>query len=365
MLLRFAVIGGIGFVVDAGILTALVTLQGWHHYPARAISFAAAVTVAWALNRRFTFTKTKDAKREYARYFGVQIVGAVINLSTYVLVIEAWPATAATPVIPLAIGAALALVFNFVAARFFVFANESHRHAGPDDAAMQTSYSGRENLEAMKHAQNYNRYLIDLIKRHAPKGDILDFGAGAGTFARPLADAGFNVVCVEPDEALRCTLADQGLTAVGSLDKVADSTLDYIYTLNVLEHIEDDASAVTALVERLKPAGKLFIYVPAFDCLYSAMDRNVGHFRRYRLGPLRGLVEAAGLRVETARYVDSAGFFAALIYKLFGNDGGEISPRSVALYDRLAFPVSILADNLLARLFGKNLLIVASKAATQ
>ena len=362
MLLRFAFVGGIGFVVDAGILTWLVTVVGWHHYPARAISFSAAVTVAWALNRRFTFAKTNNPKREYARYFSIQIIGAVINLGTYVAVIEAWPRTAATPVIPLALGAALALLFNFVAARFFVFAREAQRTTSPGGTPLASSYSGRENLEAMKYAANYNRYLIDLIKRHAPGGQVLDFGAGAGTFAKPLSDAGFEVVCVEPDAALHATLTDQGLRAIDGLEHVAAATLDYVYTLNVLEHIDDDASAVNALARRLKPRGKLLIYVPAFECLYSSMDRKVGHFRRYRLAQLRALVEAAGLSVVTARYVDSAGFFATLVYKLFGDEDGTIGPRSVALYDRFAFPLSCLADRLLHRLLGKNLLVVASKA---
>jgi len=359
-LLRIAIVGGISFIVDAGILTVLVTGFSWHHYAARAISFTCAVTLAWLLNRRFTFRRTDDARREYSRYFTIQIIGAAINLGTYVIVIEVWPGLAAIPVIPLAIGAGLALGFNFIAARTYVFAADIRPASG--NTTLESSYSGRENLEAMKHAQNYNRYLIGQILQHARDGQVLDFGAGAGTFAKPLTDAGLSVACVEPDAGLRATLAEQGLPAYGDLEQVASGTVDYIYTLNVLEHIDDDAGAVSALAERLKPSGRLFIYVPAFACLYSSMDRNVGHFRRYRLQSLRSLLERAGLTVDTARYVDSAGFFASLIYKAFGDDSGEISPRSVALYDRFAFPLSRLADLVLHRVLGKNLLIVATKA---
>ena len=224
-----------------------------------------------------------------------------------------------------------------------------------------SSYSGRENLEAMKHAGNYNKYLVDLVKRHARRGTVLDFGAGAGTFAAPMTEAGYDIACIEPDVDLQAILREQGLGAHADLQQIGAESIDYIYTLNVLEHIEDDAATLNSLAARLRPAGRIMIYVPAFQCLFSSMDRKVGHFRRYRLGSLKTLVENSGLQVEEARYVDSAGFFASLLFKWIGSDSGEISPRSVALYDRLAFPLSRLADRMFCRLFGKNLLVVASK----
>jgi hypothetical protein len=46
------------------------------------------------------------------------------------------------------------------------------------------SYTGCENLEAMTFAENYNRYLYRLIISHrSGGGQMVDFGAGTGTFA--------------------------------------------------------------------------------------------------------------------------------------------------------------------------------------
>ena len=46
------------------------------------------------------------------------------------------------------------------------------------------TYSGQDNLEAMRAAVRYNAFLADLIARHARPGErLLDFGAGLGTFA--------------------------------------------------------------------------------------------------------------------------------------------------------------------------------------
>lgn len=125
----FAVVGTIGFVVDAGILSALVQSGGWSHYSARAVSFAAAVTVTWYLNRRWVFSPTASRAREYGSYFGVQTVGALINLGTYASVIEIFPSLAGAPVLPLAVGSALALLFNYSAAKRWVFTRGSFRSA--------------------------------------------------------------------------------------------------------------------------------------------------------------------------------------------------------------------------------------------
>jgi putative flippase GtrA len=121
----FATVGLVGFIVDGALLSTLVHVWGWPHYTARALSFATAVTVTWYLNRHWVFSRTSDRTREYGAYFSVQVVGAAINLGTYALVIAVVPPLARLPVLPLAAGAALALLFNYSAASRWVFAPSS------------------------------------------------------------------------------------------------------------------------------------------------------------------------------------------------------------------------------------------------
>jgi putative flippase GtrA len=118
----FTTVGFVGFIVDASILSALVHGWEWPHYAARVLSFAAAVSVTWYLNRRWVFSRTNHATREYGAYFGVQAAGAAINLGTYAVAILVYPSLARVPVVPLAAGAALALVFNYRAAARWAFA---------------------------------------------------------------------------------------------------------------------------------------------------------------------------------------------------------------------------------------------------
>lgn len=224
-----------------------------------------------------------------------------------------------------------------------------------------TSYGGRDNLEAMKKATRYNDFLIGLIRRYSVGSRALDHGAGAGTFAIPIADGDMRVICMEPDDDLRSDLAAAGLDVASSLDEIADGSVDYAYTLNVLEHIKDDQDAIDSLYRCLKPGGRLLVYVPAFQALYSQMDAHVGHFRRYRRKPLKELLQAAGFEVASAYYVDSLGFLATLIYKLLGNRSGSVSAGSVTLYDTFVFPLSRVIDFLTVGSFGKNLAVIATK----
>ncbi len=119
----FVAIGALGFLVDAGILTAVMNGFDANHYAARAISFTVAVTATWYMNRRWVFKRiaAQKSSREYTAYLVVQTVGAMINLSVFVAAIELAPALSVTPLVPLALGAAVALLFNFSASSRFVF----------------------------------------------------------------------------------------------------------------------------------------------------------------------------------------------------------------------------------------------------
>ncbi len=111
----------VGFATDAAILTILVNALGWSTYAGRAVSFGAAITVTWLCNRTFVFERTKNARREYGTYLLTQTVGTTINLGGFALLIELVPSLARIPVIPLAGGGILAMVFNYFAARRWVF----------------------------------------------------------------------------------------------------------------------------------------------------------------------------------------------------------------------------------------------------
>jgi SAM-dependent methyltransferase len=221
------------------------------------------------------------------------------------------------------------------------------------------AYTGCDNLEVMQEAVNYNRFLLDCVMAEvdSPTATVLDFGAGRGTYADLLTERGLRPDCLEPDPTLQERLARNGYHVVD--DSSATPSYDVIYSLNVLEHIKNDQEALEQLAGWLRPGGRLVLYVPALELLYTSMDKKVGHFRRYRRAQLCRLVGNAGLRVESATYCDPVGVLATLAYKYLGRSDGTISSVGLKIYDRLVFPLSRSLQVVTGRLFGKNLLLVA------
>jgi SAM-dependent methyltransferase len=213
----------------------------------------------------------------------------------------------------------------------------------------------------LKGARNYNRWLTDQVSAAKPPKatKIVDLGAGRGTFSEMLRARGLAVECVEPDPENQAVLRELGFEVQSTIDGQQTESIDYVYTLNVLEHVPEDEGLVRAVFSRLRPGGRLFIFVPAFPLLWTNLDDHVEHLRRYRRAPLVAMLRRAGFVVVRSRYADCLGFFAALLFRRGGIP--EISPRRLWIYDRLLFPVSRFLDPILGHLFGKNVLAVCRK----
>ena len=225
------------------------------------------------------------------------------------------------------------------------------------------AYTGVDNLEVLTEAVNYNAYLFSLITKNVPSyAKVLDFGAGRGDFAFKVQGGSRPVLCVEPDPFLSTQLQARGLNTIDSLAHVEDNSIDFIYSFNVLEHIKDHQATLAEMYRVLKPGGQLLLYVPAFQCLYSAMDAKVGHHRRYTQVTLRPLLLEQGFTITQSRYADAGGFFASLVYKWIGNKSGDINTSSVRFYDRYLFGLSRKMDKLgCQHCFGKNLMMLSQK----
>lgn len=226
-----------------------------------------------------------------------------------------------------------------------------------------TDYSGIDNLEVMRLARNYNRHLCETVKRHDPgTGLAIDYGAGLGTFSGCVRGDRARVLCVEPDENLRARLHAEGYRVAEAVAGIATASIQYAFSLNVLEHVPDDTAAIRDLARILEPGGRLMLFLPAFPLLFSSMDRKVGHYRRYTRADLVRLLASAGLRGSTVRYEDFLGFFATLMFKALDRErSGDLNPRALVFYDRWIFPASRLLSRAFFHGVGKNLLVVAEK----
>ena len=142
-------------------------------------------------------------------------------------------------------------------------------------------YIGVDNLKIMKKAHHYNLSLVNLICRFiqvydttCPQTTIIDFGSGDSFFTRTIQrKINCKIKCVEPAENLHHHY--KGLTLYTRLDTLPKNSVDIIYSLNVLEHIENDTAIVQDFARVLKQGGSILLYLPACPSLYSCMDKSV------------------------------------------------------------------------------------------
>jgi SAM-dependent methyltransferase len=229
------------------------------------------------------------------------------------------------------------------------------------------SYSGTELLAVGEHAlANYNAWIVKQFVRYFRRSDttgkaVLDFGAGIGTlgviFER---DCGVRPLAVEVDVNQQVALRNRNFETYASLADLP-RPMDFIYSSNVLEHIADDVAALAALWDTLVVGGKIAIFVPAFESIWTTNDDHVGHHRRYTIASLKEKLATAGFEVESIKYCDSLGFLLAFLYKFIGDASGEPSGTSLKIFDRVVFPASLVVDRITNRLFGKNVLALARR----
>jgi putative flippase GtrA len=125
--LRFALIGTLGFVVDASCLLVFVGV-GATPLGGRIASFLIAATVTFVLNHRFTFRMTQGPTVQgWTYYVALTAVGALLNLAIYQL----WIGRAGTSAVQLVVGAALgsvtAMCLNFAVSRALIFSRNSRK----------------------------------------------------------------------------------------------------------------------------------------------------------------------------------------------------------------------------------------------
>lgn len=222
--------------------------------------------------------------------------------------------------------------------------------------------SGSENLEVMREAKKYMTYVGKLVAASIPKsGEIIEFGAGNGTQTIFVGIDRDRLVCVESDQRMQEVLTGLDFTVVGDLSELQEHKFAGAYSINCLEHIDDDCSMLQELHAKLKLDSKLVVYVPALPMLFSSMDRRVGHVRRYTKKSLRSVLEESGYSISEIRYVDSLGALVTLVFKMLRNKTGQPSRNSVIIYDKFIFPISKIIDRATGQLVGKNLFAVARR----
>lgn len=154
-----------------------------------------------------------------------------------------------------------------------------------------------------------NRCILACVQKYSPGGFILDVGGGNGVVTSMLQSSGIECALLEPSHVAVQHARERGVRhrILSSLEdaRIVDGSVPAVGMFDVLEHIEDDAAALHQVRSILRPDGTLYLTVPAHQALWSKVDDNAGHFRRYSRRSLVHVLSRHGFAPVYAGYIFS------------------------------------------------------------
>jgi putative flippase GtrA len=124
--IRFALVGGAGYLVNAAALTILTRTLYLDAAPALAGAIFVAMCFTWAGNRYLTFGARRarglrGMTEEWLRFVGANLLGAVVNYAVALSLLRYGPGWLHNLYVAQACGVLAGLVFNFTLSSLVVF----------------------------------------------------------------------------------------------------------------------------------------------------------------------------------------------------------------------------------------------------
>jgi 2-polyprenyl-3-methyl-5-hydroxy-6-metoxy-1,4-benzoquinol methylase len=195
--------------------------------------------------------------------------------------------------------------------------------------------------ESDAYAQGKYHVTLRWLRGRRPGSLLYNVGCGGGLFNRLAVDAGFRVEAFEPDpiafELAQRDCPEQDCTVhrlgVGEIE--GEEVANVIVMHDVLEHIEDDGSAVKRLRRLLVSDGILVISVPALPSLFGLHDEQLGHYRRYTRRSLRralsGQFEITRVRYFGLAFIPVAAYYSRFRRRPYPTSSAESGVMSAGL----------------------------------
>lgn len=150
-------------------------------------------------------------------------------------------------------------------------------------------------------ARHSRRIMKDMSKDLSPK-TILDVGCGEGSMLKALMDVHPGAAGTGLEVSPQAVALAERVVPTGDFKtcdvstNTLDQTFDLVVSADVVEHIEDDATAIQNMAAMTAPGGRLII--STLQGRMRNFERQVGHVRNYTAGELEEKMKAAGLTVE-------------------------------------------------------------------
>lgn len=232
---------------------------------------------------------------------------------------------------------------------------------------------GQDTLETIAKADRFNKWMFETILPFCA-GSILEVGSGIGNISHFFLESGLRITLSDIrfhysdalknkfsraktlEEVLLIDLADRDFE--NAYVKYRE-TFNTVFALNVVEHIQDDKSAIRNCRFLLKKGGNLIILVPAYQMLYNNFDKELGHFRRYTKNSLKNLFLENEFEIIHSQYFNMIGILGWFVSgKLLGKK--SIPKGQMGLYNKLV-PIFRIMDKIIFERIGLSAIAVGRK----
>lgn len=218
----------------------------------------------------------------------------------------------------------------------------------------------------------------------SPSGDrmrrLIDVGCGTGDNMAALGDAagcvvlGTDLSTYALRRSPRTPTGDSVVSvALGDALPFASASAEVIACMDVIEHIDDDASVLREFRRVLRPGGVVVLTTSAYMWMWSAHDVWAAHRRRYTARQLAEVTRGAGFEIEQTSYYNSFLLLPAWLLRrtalrrLVKGSDDEVAASS-ATVDRIFSALSRLERRWLSRArvpAGLSILVVARSPVSQ
>ncbi len=230
-----------------------------------------------------------------------------------------------------------------------------------------SKYIGLSTLEVLKNAKNYNKWIADKILAHI-ETPAIEIGAGIGNLTSYFLDKKplyATDVDIELVSRLKKRFKHKNIL-IDCLDITKKIPVKYrsffatVFSINVLEHIEDDNKALENMNLLLKKGGRIVLLVPAKKYAFTKLDKELGHYRRYEKSEIINKLNKAGFVVENATFLNIVGLLSWFMRSKL--EGGNVKLKSyqVRIFD-FAVPFLRVAESFIKIPVGISLVVVATK----
>ncbi|MDO8428755.1 MAG: class I SAM-dependent methyltransferase [Candidatus Diapherotrites archaeon] len=227
-------------------------------------------------------------------------------------------------------------------------------------------------LEIFENTEKFTNLIYQEIKPFL-QGNILEIGSGIGSYSKKIAkDFPQNQILlseIDPKyiQTLKALFKTKPNINRIKLDlnsekdfQMLSNQFDSAFALNVLEHVEDDLSALHNVYSVLKKNGTFILLVPCHKFLFNTLDQAVGHYRRYTKKDLIEKIHKTDFKIEKIFHTNVPGIIG---WYITGNilKKHSLNKKAMKLFDQLVPFFQILEKHIFRKKIGLSMIVILKK----